>query len=288
MNNNKEILDEIIITYKINKKLDNNNDKIRIFGNYFVKNNKKNCNIIYGEKTYELDSFFYFKNIINYDKNNDNNLVLKLKLVGINNIENAFEMFNQCYFLSSISDDFSKWDTSKITKMNYMFSDCKSLIRLPDISFWNTSKVTDMSFMFSNCSSLLYFPDISKWDTSQVENMGWMFNGCSSISFLPDISKWNISKVIGMSCIFCRCSSLHILPNITKWDTSNVGFMNGMFSLCYSLSFIPDITKCNLEKVNFSDSIVNKAINAINIFNIYKTNDFFDEEEKNENENEND
>ena len=282
MNVNLEKLDEIILTYKINKKLDNN-DKIRIFGNYFVENNKKKCNIIYEEKIYPLNCFFYYKNIINYDKNDDNNFILKIKLIGINDIVYANEMFNKCNFLLSISEDFSKWDTSQIANMSYMFCECESLLSLPDISLWNTSKVTDMSFMFSNCSSLLYFPDISKWDTSRVSNMGWMFNGCSSISFLPDISKWKTSKVMGMSCIFSRCSSLHELPDITKWNTSNLIFMNGMFSLCYSLSFLPDITRCYLDKVNFTDSLVNKAINAINIFNINENIDFDDEEENNEN-----
>ena len=279
----KNKFDEIILTYKINKKSDNN-DKIRILGDIFVENNKAKCYIIYEEKEYPLNSFFYYKNIINFIKNDDNNLILKLKLIGINNIINANAMFNKCNFLLSISEDFSKWDTSNIINMSYMFCECQSLLCLPDISFWNTRKVTDMSFMFSNCSSLLYFPDISKWDTSRVANMGWMFNGCSSISFLPDISKWDTSKVMGMSCIFSRCSSLHILPDITKWNTSNVSYMNGMFSLCYSLSIIPDITECNLLKVYFSDSIVNKAINAINIFSTYKSNDFFDEEENNDND----
>ena len=48
----------ITIIYKIN----NNEDEIRIFGNEFVKNNKKNCKIIYGEKEHELTEFFDLKN----------------------------------------------------------------------------------------------------------------------------------------------------------------------------------------------------------------------------------
>ena len=48
---------EILIKYKIGKE-----DKVRIFGDYFVKNNKSNCHIIINNKNYELDSFYKIKN----------------------------------------------------------------------------------------------------------------------------------------------------------------------------------------------------------------------------------
>ena len=40
-----------------------------------------------------------------------------------------------------------------------------------DISKWDTSNVNDMSYMFDGCESLNSLPDISKWDTSNVEDM---------------------------------------------------------------------------------------------------------------------
>ena len=70
-----------------------------------------------------------------------------------------------------------------------MFSECRSLISLPDISKWNTNNVTDMCAMFYNCSSLKSLPDISKWNTNNVTNMTNMFYNCSSLKSLPDISK---------------------------------------------------------------------------------------------------
>ena len=33
---------------------------------------------------------------------------------------------------------------------------------LPDISKWNTNNVTDMSYMFSNCKSLISLPNLLK------------------------------------------------------------------------------------------------------------------------------
>ena len=46
--------------------------------------------------------------------------------------------------------------------MRYMFYFCSSLISLPNISEWNTSKVSNMSSMFSECNSLLNLPDMKK------------------------------------------------------------------------------------------------------------------------------
>ena len=62
---------------------------------------------------------------------------------------------------------------------------CSSLTSLPDISKWNTTNVTDMSYMFEGCSSLTSLPDISKWNTTNVSNMSCMFNGCKSSLNIP-------------------------------------------------------------------------------------------------------
>ena len=63
-------------------------------------------------------------------------------------------------------------DNIKIEQYNYylnmseMFSNCLSLISLPDILKWNTNNVINIYKMFSNCLSLTSLPDISKWNTS--------------------------------------------------------------------------------------------------------------------------
>ena len=43
---------------------------------------------------------------------------------------------------------------SKIKKMQCMFSECSPLKELPDISKWDTSNIIDMSYIFNKCSSL--------------------------------------------------------------------------------------------------------------------------------------
>jgi len=82
-----------------------------------------------------------------------------------------------------------------ITNMNYIFSECSSLLSLPDLSKWNTINLTNMSYMFDGCSSLAFISDISKWNTINVKGMNGMFGGYTSLSSLPDISIWDNNNV---------------------------------------------------------------------------------------------
>ena len=80
-------ISEINIIYDIN-----NQNKIRIFGSNFVKNNKNICKMIIDNKKYNIKRIY---NVKNY-KNN----ILKIKLKGINNITNMSYMFYECSSLS--------------------------------------------------------------------------------------------------------------------------------------------------------------------------------------------
>ena len=164
---------EIYIIYDIKE-----GNKIKIFGEEFVKNNKNICKMIIDNKEYEIAERYNIKS----KKINK----LKIKLGGINNVNN----------------------------MSYMYFECSSLLSLPDISNWNTNNVNNMSGMFSYCLFLSSLPDISKWNTNNVNDMSDMFSGCSSLSSLPDISKWIINNVNNMSGMFSECSSLSSLPDI--------------------------------------------------------------------------
>jgi surface protein len=113
LNNSKEGNNDITIVYNINK----GEDKVKIFGSNFVKNNINNCKIIYQNREYELKEYFE-----DFSKSDSK---LQIKLTEINNIQ----------------------DTS------YMFYECTSLISLPDIEKWNTEFITSMRCMFFGCSS---------------------------------------------------------------------------------------------------------------------------------------
>ena len=154
---------EILLVYKTKGE-----DKVKIFGDKFVNNNKNICKIIYESKEYELQE---------YIKNPSNKTTLELKLTNINDIKDKSYMFYHCSSLLSLPD-ISKWDTSNVSNMDSLFFDCKSLEALPDISNWNISNVESIGFMFYYCINLKSLPDISNWNTNKVKNMMSLFGYC--------------------------------------------------------------------------------------------------------------
>lgn len=118
-----------------------------------------------------------------------------------------------CEHLISI-ENIKYLNTSQMTDMGLMFSNCKSLTNL-DLSSFNTSNVTDMSCMFYNCSSLKEL-DLSNFNTSNVTRMTQMFFGCESLTSL-DLSSFNTSNVKNMDNIFSSCSSLKTIY-ANNWD----------------------------------------------------------------------
>ena len=262
--NKMEKFDEFIIKYKIEGE-----NKIRIFGDKFVKNNKSNFKIIINDKTNVLIKEIRKKELI---INKDNTFEIKLKLVNdINDISHIFDgcssllfpdivnldtsdvtdmsyMFNRCKLLTSIPD-ISNWNTNNVKKMNNLFSNCESLTSLPDISKWNTNNVTNMSYLFQNCYALSELPNISKWKTNNVTNMSFIFYKCIGLTSLPDLSQWNTENVEDISGIFQNCTKLISLFDISKWETKNVKNMKALFENCKALSSLPDISKWNTNNV---------------------------------------
>ena len=89
-----------------------------------------------------------------------------------------------------------------------MFSNCKSLISLPNISKWNLTNVVNMSYLFSNCESLLSLPDLSRWDIFNNDYVQNLFENCFSLLIIPDINliKNNNNET----------KKMNLLQNITK------------------------------------------------------------------------
>ena len=81
--NIKNDLTKINIIYNIENK-----DNIRLFGFYFVENNKNICKIITDNKEYEINAKYN-------DKKYKNNK-LKIELKGINNIPDMSNIFDGC------------------------------------------------------------------------------------------------------------------------------------------------------------------------------------------------
>ena len=250
----------ITIKYKIEENI----EKIKLFGIDFVKENKNNCDIIYNDKIYELTDSFNKEEL----KAND---IIEIKLTGIDNITNMVSMFQSCSSLLSIPDIY-KWNTVNVNNMSKLFFGCSSILELPDISNFNTINVIDMSNMFSGCRTLKSLPDISNWNTSNVINMNGMFCGCSELLNLPEINKWDTGNVINMNDMFYGCRTLLNLPDIGNWNVSNVKDMSYMFRECFSLLYLPDISKWNIINVTNMSDMFNKCISLSNFPDISKWN----------------
>ena len=191
---NKEGIDEITLKYKSTdyKK----GDKIKLFGEIFVKNNKDKCKIVFNKTEYELVDYFELPEI-------NNSKEIEIKLKGVQNITNISGMFSYNYKILS-SPDISKWNTINITDMSRAFNGCFKLSGLSGISKWNTQNVTNFSEIFANCEDIETLPDISNWNTEKATNMNKMFSGCIKLKSLPDISKWKTNNVTEMQSLFER------------------------------------------------------------------------------------
>ena len=177
-------LNQMTIIYKIKP----NDTRIKLFGKKFVENNKKKCKILINNNLQEIiEDFPIDETIKQKDK-------LEIKL----------------------------FETNPINKMSGIFTNCKSLISLPDISEWDFKNVTDMSTMFSYCENIVTLPDISKWDISKVINMSGLFSHCISLISLPNIGKWNTKNVDDMSWLFAFCSNLKKFQSFYLWDWSQI------------------------------------------------------------------
>ena len=84
------------------------------------------------------------------------------------------------------------FDTSNVTDMSRMFSNCHSLTSL-DLSCFNTSKVTNMTQMFDGCSNLTYL-DLSYFHAPSTTTTTNMFKDCDALKTLIG-SDSNILKV---------------------------------------------------------------------------------------------
>ena len=214
-------------------------EKIRLFGEDFVKNNKNNCYLLINNNISELCEYYFFD-----QEKKGKTIIVDL----IKDKVNIKGMFKDCKNLLEISNIIDL-GTDIITDVSYLFYGCSSLISLPDISNLILVNVTNMSYLFYGCSSITSLPDISLWKPLSAIDISYMFYGCSSLTSLPNISKWNLDKITNMNNLFSHCSNLSTLPDISKWNTNKVIDMNNMFSFCKVLVNLPDISKWNTNKV---------------------------------------
>ena len=153
--------------------------------------------------------------------------------------QSANHLFNG-YKGTSVDELISFNDTSNVTTMSYMFSNCSNLTTIPQL---NTSKVTTTQFMFNAANSLTTIPQL---DTSNASDMSYMFYKCSNLTTIPQL---NTAKATNITYMFYNCSSLTTIPQL---DTSNVLDMSHMFYNCSNLTTVPEL---NAQKLAYGSSL---------------------------------
>ena len=155
----------------------------------------------------------------------------------------TYSWFDGMENLTSI-EGMANLNTSEVTDMSLMFSNCKALTSL-DLSHFNTEKVTDMSAMFQLCESLTSL-DLSHFNTPSLTRMECMFNLCKSLTSL-NVSNFNTSNVTDMFDVFQGCEALTSL-DLSNFDTRNLTDMSSMFWGCEALKYLI-ISNFNTENV---------------------------------------
>ena len=135
--------------------------------------------------------------------------------------------------------------TESLSKIDYLFSDCKLLTKL-NLSNFDTSYAINMSGIFNGCTSLKELK-LSNFKTENVFNMRRMFYGCKSLDSL-DLSYFDTRKVTDMRDMFKNCILL-ISLDLSNFITKKVLNMSNMFNGCAKLANL-NLANFEIRKVN--------------------------------------
>lgn len=127
---------------------------------------------------------------------------------------------------SCIDEQNNIWDvTCNNSNWNWMFigNVSQSNDNLLEVLGGNTSGVTRMDYLFRNAASLI---KVELFDTSNVTNMEQMFAYCSALTNVP---LFNTANVTNMHAMCWQCNSLSSVP---LFNTSNVTDIGSAFWGC--------------------------------------------------------
>lgn len=135
---------------------------------------------------------------------------------------------------TDLSEELSNLNTSNITNMSYMFSQCNKLIKA-DISNFNTSNVIEMIRMFDDCRALedVNFDNL---DFTNVESVAYMFSFCQNLKNVS-LKVINANNIKNFSYMFIQCNNIESL-DLSNFNIANANNISWMFSDMYKLTSI--------------------------------------------------
>ena len=192
-----------------------------------------------------IDNFFYSCNdlricdVSNWDTSKVTNMSYvfsacnTLEHIDVSNwdtskVTSFLSMFSGCSSLRELNT--SNWGVTA-NDIRGMFRTCTNLESV-DVSKFDTSKMTSLEFIFFGCNNLKII-DVKNWDTKMVTNLHYTFNECQSVKIL-DVSRWDISNVTKMTSLFYKCRELEML-DLTMWNVLNLTNVDYMLAFCNKL-----------------------------------------------------
>lgn len=149
--------------------------------------------------------------------------------LGPENLQTDY-MFAGCSNLEKIDGNLN---LSYIIDCTYMFSNCYSLIKGPNITFPTSAGNWNGSYLFNNCYSLKEIPN---YDFSSITTATSMFYNCYS---LRSLDNFNFSKLTNLTGTFQYMTNLEKIGNINAPQCVTIA---SIFSYCLNLKSIGELT----------------------------------------------
>ena len=115
--------------------------------------------------------------------------------------------------------DISEWDTSNVTTMTYMFSQCSKLKKIIGIENLDVSKLENADSMFSYCENLVEL-DLTNWNPILLKTAWNMFSYCSNLKIIKNVENWQLPNIQDAAYMFYKCTKLDV--DLSNWDLTKI------------------------------------------------------------------
>lgn len=178
----------------------------------------------------------------NYENRFRNYFLRHVNLIDMTSLTDMRSFFNGNISLEKI-DGMETWDTSSVTNMSSLFSDCCDPY-LSGIENWDVSNVTDFSYMFYGGKLNIY--NLKKWDASSATKIHFMFQKTMARKIiLPK----NLDGTEYQDDMFRECFYLEDID----FNGSKINLNSYTFGGCYLLDL--DLTSSSITRNDSSDAV---------------------------------